>query len=613
MRLAPVVTTLSILLLAAPAGAAEYRSLDGSGNNVAHPDWGKAGTPYKRVAPTAYGDGVGSIADGPNARYVSNRVFNDIGQNIFSERGVTQWAWTWGQFMDHTFGLAESSTESSPIAFNAADPLETFENTLGAISFKRDKQVDGQQVNTVSSYIDGWNVYGGTGDRLEWLRDGAHLLLPDGYLPTAAARGDAASAPSMAVDGGLRSHPQDRVVAGDVRANENIALTAVHTLFAREHNRIVDSLPAGMRDEDKFQIARRIVGAEEQFITYNEFLPSLGVRLRPYRGYRPNVDPSLGNEFATVGYRAHSMIHGEFEFEVNGEERVVTLEDGFFNPALVPEIGLDNVLAGLSAESQYNNDEQMDNALRSVMFQIPNGPKGVVDLGALDVQRARDHGIPNYNALRRAFGLRSKTSFRAITGERSETMPAGTTIDSPAILDYVKLFNAEGALLDPESEEGEESAIFGARRAPLAARLKAIYGSVENVDAFVGMVSERHVRGTEFGELQLAMWRQQFEALRDGDRFFHLNDPMLRWIKRRFGIDYRQTVANLIALNTDVAQADLPRNVFRPYAEKRAPAGKPRRPRHRPRRPGRGRDQGSQGVRRPNRRNGSRQPHEHRV
>ena len=58
-----------------------------------------------------------------------------------------------------------------------------------------------------------------------------------------------------------------------MRANENIALTATHTLFAREHNRIVDALPAALAEERKFQIARRVVSAEQQYITYSEFLP----------------------------------------------------------------------------------------------------------------------------------------------------------------------------------------------------------------------------------------------------------------------------------------------------------------------------------------------------
>ena len=102
-------------------------------------------------------------------------------------------------------------------------------------------------------------------------------------------------------------------VAGDKRANENIALSSTHTLFALEHNRIVSLLPNWVPDELKFQIARRVVGAEQQYITYNEFLPALGVRLPAYQGYKNNVNASLGNEFAVVGYRAHSMIHGELE------------------------------------------------------------------------------------------------------------------------------------------------------------------------------------------------------------------------------------------------------------------------------------------------------------
>ena len=49
---------------------------------------------------------------------------------------------------------------------------------------------------------------------------------------------------------------------------------------------------------------------------------------------------------------------------------------------------------------------------------------------------------------------------------------------------------------------------------------KAIYGSVDKVDAFVGMVSEPHLAGTELGPLQLAIWKRQFGVLEDGDRFF---------------------------------------------------------------------------------------------
>jgi Animal haem peroxidase len=135
---------------------------------------------------------------------------------------VTQWGFVWGQFMDQTFGLRqEAGGENAPLPFSSADPLETFTNTLGAIPFTRTPAAAGtgtgtkprQQINTVSSYIDGFTVYGGTASRLEWLREGpvdgklanngAKLLMQNGYLPRADARGNAATAPVMALMGRL--------------------------------------------------------------------------------------------------------------------------------------------------------------------------------------------------------------------------------------------------------------------------------------------------------------------------------------------------------------------------------------------------------------------------
>ena len=92
------------------------RSLDGSGNNATHGDWGQAGTQYVRVAPANYADGIARPVSGPPARYLSNRVFNDVGQNLFSENDISQWGWAWGQFVDHDIGLRdETAAESMPI------------------------------------------------------------------------------------------------------------------------------------------------------------------------------------------------------------------------------------------------------------------------------------------------------------------------------------------------------------------------------------------------------------------------------------------------------------------------------------------------------------------
>ena len=116
--------------------ASEWRTLSGRGNNVDHPSWGAENRPYLRVAPVSYTNGLGRMDAGPPARYISNRIFNDVGQNLFSENAVSQWGWVWGQFLDHTFGLRdEKPGESTPIPFDSNDPLERFTNDLGAIDF----------------------------------------------------------------------------------------------------------------------------------------------------------------------------------------------------------------------------------------------------------------------------------------------------------------------------------------------------------------------------------------------------------------------------------------------------------------------------------------------
>src|SRR5262249_6118954 len=121
-----VATAAAVVQLASAAGgiaarphvgtrAADVRSIDGSGNNTAHSDWGRAGTLFRRVASADYRDDVSSMVSGPSPRAISNRVFNDLGQNIFSENDISQWGWAWGQFIDHDMDLRdETPAEPAP-------------------------------------------------------------------------------------------------------------------------------------------------------------------------------------------------------------------------------------------------------------------------------------------------------------------------------------------------------------------------------------------------------------------------------------------------------------------------------------------------------------------
>ena len=71
---------------------------------------------------------------------------------------------------------------------------------------------------------------------------------------------------------------QDYFLCGDVRCNEQISLSVMHTIWLREHNRIARVL-GGLNpywdDERIFQEARRIIGALIQKITYVDYLPNV--------------------------------------------------------------------------------------------------------------------------------------------------------------------------------------------------------------------------------------------------------------------------------------------------------------------------------------------------
>ena len=265
------------------------------------------------------------------------------------------------------------------------------------------------------------------------------------------------------------------------------------------------------------------------------------------------MNATLGNEFATVGYRAHSQIHGEFEIEtelstatrqaqldaleaqglevaIDGDEIeiAIPLNVAFFNPDLLELVQLGPMLQGLGLEAQYKNDEQIDNQLRSVLFQIPVAGQpgvprrpelpecftGVVDLGAIDIERGRDHGMPSYNQLRQAYGLPAEdlvhVDHRRVDRPVPGRLAASTTRTAST---SCQLRDIDGDPIDLDDEDAVEgTATSGVRRSTVAARLRAIYGNVNNIDAFVGMVAEAHVPGTEFGELQLAIWKRAVPA-----------------------------------------------------------------------------------------------------
>lgn len=112
-----------------PASAApvlEVRSYDGTGNNIANPEWGSTGEQLLRRSPATYADGVSAAsgADRPSAWLVSNLLSQNPEGGILNDRDWSVFVYAWGQFLDHDIGLTDvaSPRERLPIAVPTGDP-----------------------------------------------------------------------------------------------------------------------------------------------------------------------------------------------------------------------------------------------------------------------------------------------------------------------------------------------------------------------------------------------------------------------------------------------------------------------------------------------------------
>ena len=164
-------------------------------------------------------------------------------------------------------------------------------------------------------------------------------------------------------------------------------------------------------------------------------------------------------------------------------------------------------------------DTQVIDDLRNFLFGDPMA--GGLDLVSLNIQRGRDHGLPSYNDVREEMGFGRATDWSDISA------------------------NSDVQL-----------------------RLQLTYTSVDDVDLWVGGLSEDPVRRSHLGPLFHKLIKRQFLALRDGDRFWYQRTLARSEIQMVESL----TLAKIIRLNTDIGY-ELPKDVFR--AQELRPALKP--------------------------------------
>ena len=136
-----------------------------------------------------------------------------------------------------------------------------------------------EQLNLISSFLDGSQFYGQNTTRSNWLRTKSKGLMTTSpgvtsrdYLPLTFYNG-------LLSDQCSKTNPSIKCfVSGDTRPSENLGLTGVHTLFMREHNRIAKQLALvnpTWSDDALFNEARRILIGIYQHIIYSQWIPSV--------------------------------------------------------------------------------------------------------------------------------------------------------------------------------------------------------------------------------------------------------------------------------------------------------------------------------------------------
>ncbi len=354
--------------------------------------------------------------------------------------------------------------------------------------------------------------------------------------------------------------------AGDGRVNENIALSAVHHVFHSEHNRLVQHIkdqvtatyphlltdweisPGVWNGERLFQAAKFATEMQYQHLAFEEFARKVQPFVNEFIGYDTTINSAIFAEFAHAVYRfGHSMLTETVDVynTGTGSEHHLFLKDAFLNPPAFsnPAVGANpdewagGILAGATAQTGQQIDEFITEALRNDLVGLP------LDLGATNLARGRDAGLPPLNQARREFFV--------LTNSNPSLSPYDSWMDySFALRTPESLANFIAAYgthpLITSHDDGSGAGTMSSRREaadiilnqPLhpshpvdsteflwgLAPYDVDLGGMENVDLWVGGLAEKpEIFGGMLGTTHNFVFELQMENLQNGDRFYYLH------------------------------------------------------------------------------------------
>ncbi|KAK3099000.1 hypothetical protein FSP39_025146 [Pinctada imbricata] len=564
----------------------EPNTYDGWYNNLVHPDWGAIDGQLIRRSPAAYSDGVFEPAGRgrPNPLDISTAAHS--GQaGLGSARGRNAVLVYYGQqLVEEVLDVQRPGCpfEYENIPVPKGHPRFDV-NDLGnvAMPFLRSRYDSRtgyspnnprQQINEISAFLDGTLFYGPGKAWTDAIREfhGGRLLADNSSKPIQ----EQFPAPNdfrlpFANPLPPRDHrlkPVTRFfMSGNIRGFENPFQLTFAVIWFRWHNHVAAELAKQNPDWDDellFNNARKRVIAHHQKISIYDWLPrflsideggnlfnippyyrniSDSQNIHPFNGYDPEIHPGIAQEFQTAAMRfGHTLVPpgvwlrgastgGTCDWRmltssVGDRTRKVSalrLCNTYFNGQETVEPMLDDLIRGMASTLSEREDPIVVPDLREHVFGSLDFARR--DLAALNIQRAREHGVSDYNTVREAYKLPKLTEWNEINSD--------TDIQNGAI-----------------------------------AKLRALYDnrneSIDDIDLFTGGLLETTLNGP--GPLFQRILLDQFMRLRHGDRFWFENtDSRFRQFNDS-DIEYiRQvTLKDIITKVTNIVPNDLPDDIF---------------------------------------------------
>ena len=326
-------------------------------------------------------------------------------------------------------------------------------------------------------------------------------------------------------------------------------------------------------DQEKmFQAAKLTVEMEYQHIAVDQYSRAVTPDIQEFAGYASDKNAAVSLEYSQAAFRfGHSTLRETIDTMdpkggITGKIMSYALEEAFVNPAGFAKLGAGSIVLGMERQLMNEVDQFVTPALSQGLLGQP------LDLGAINIARGRDVGLPTLNAFKAKAGLGKVyvdwSSFQAnmMHPERIADFIAAYSLDGDTTRAQVIVDVAAGNTLD-----AGETAYVAAHTEVTAAyahsfmhggvdattHVRLDNGGVDKIDLWIGGLAEVHVAGGVLGETFNAIFVNQIESLMDGDRFYYLQ----RLINQDFGNEIQnQQFKDIIERNTGVS--NLNGNVF---------------------------------------------------